>query len=175
MIYILFILVGLVVAFLAYVAVSPSDFRVERSRVIPASPEKLFSKINDLKAWEQWSPWDKDDPQIAYEYEGPRTGEGAIARWQGNNKAGAGDMKIINSEPEKRVEVALNFIRPFKASNTAEFTLEPIDDGHTRVVWALYGKNNFLFKAVGVFISTDKMCGDQFVRGLKNLENVVAG
>ena len=36
------------------------------------------------------------------------------------------------------------------------------------------GKNNFVFKAVGLFMNCDKMVGPQFEEGLANLGKVVA-
>ncbi|WP_218313222.1 hypothetical protein [Alteromonas antoniana] len=49
----------------------------------------------------------------------------------------------------------MEFIQPFKATNTAEFTLEPEGDG-TVVTWSMYGERNFLGKAMGLILSPDK-------------------
>ena len=38
----------------------------------------------------------------------------------------------------------------------------------------MYGKNNFMFKAVGLFMDCDKMVGPDFEKGLVNLKTVVA-
>ena len=40
----------------------------------------------------------------------------------------------------RRVLIKLDFLKPFEAHNTAEFTLTPQGDG-TRVDWAMYGPN----------------------------------
>ncbi|MEY2465687.1 MAG: hypothetical protein QOD03_208, partial [Verrucomicrobiota bacterium] len=54
---ILIALAAILVVFVIIVAARPSDFRVTRSATIPASPEAVFAQVNDLHAWEAWSPW----------------------------------------------------------------------------------------------------------------------
>ena len=58
-----------------------------------------------------------------------------------------------------------------KGKKNPEFTLKP-EDGKTIVSWSLYGDNTFIGKAMSVFIDCDKMCGDQFVKGLTNLKTL---
>lgn len=56
------ILVVIVAALLCFAATRPGEFRVERSAVMRAAPEKVFPLIADLHAWSGWSPWEKLDP-----------------------------------------------------------------------------------------------------------------
>ena len=46
-----------IVAILIFAAMQPSNFRVQRSTTIKASPEKVFALINDFHHWAAWSPW----------------------------------------------------------------------------------------------------------------------
>ena len=46
--------VVLVAGLLIYAATRPDGFRVERSAVIQAPPEKIYAPINDLKGWRAW-------------------------------------------------------------------------------------------------------------------------
>jgi hypothetical protein len=69
------ILIGLaaaVVAFVVYVAMQPSEFRVERSAQIAAAPPDVFRQVNDFRNWEAWSPWAKLDPNAKATFEGPQ-------------------------------------------------------------------------------------------------------
>ena len=43
----------------------------------------------------------------------------------------------------------------------------------TVVTWAMYGKANFISKAMGLFMDCDKMCGDMFNLGLTKLKTLV--
>lgn len=173
MLYILLGLVAIVVLFCIIVITRPNEFHVARSAVLDASPARVFAEVNDLHRWGTWSPWDKLDPNAKITFEGPGAGVGAAMSWDGNKAIGAGNMSIIESVPGSKVVYSLDFIRPFKGSNTGEMRFEPVD-GNTKVTWSMYGKNNFIGKAVSLFMDCDKLCGDQFLQGLSNLNTVVS-
>jgi len=162
-----------VVLFVVVVAMQPAGFRVTRFATIGAPPAIVFSHVNDLHNWEAWSPWAKLDPAAKNTYDGASFGVGAGFGWSGNNQVGHGHMTITESKPCELVRIKLEFLKPFKAINTAEFTFKPEGDG-TGVTWSMTGQRNFVMKAFGLFMDCDKMCGDQFEKGLAQL-NSVAG
>jgi len=162
------IVVVLIAAILGYAMTMPDSFRVQRTTSIKAPPEKIFSIINDFHRWGSWSPWDKMDPEMKRTYSGAASGKGAAYAWQGNSKVGEGRMEIADTSPSK-VTIKLDFMKPFEAHNTVEFTLEPKGDS-TNVTWAMYGPSEFITKVMGVFVSMDKMVGKDFETGLANLK-----
>src|SRR5262245_7657770 len=169
--YILIGVIALIVVFLLVVAMQPSTFRVERTASITAPPPPVFSKVNDMHCWEEWSPWAKIDPNAKITFEGPRAGTGAAYAWSGNNKVGAGRMTITDSRPNEFVQFRLEFLRPFKATHTAEFAFKSAAD-QTSVTWSMFGKNNFMSKAFGLFVNCDKMVGKDFEKGLASLKSL---
>ncbi len=80
-------------------------------------------------------------------------------------------MEILESSPSSKVTIKLDFLRPFEAHNTAEFTLEP-SGGSTNVMWAMHGPNRYLGKVMSVFINMDTMIGKDFETGLANLKRI---
>jgi uncharacterized protein YndB with AHSA1/START domain len=78
-------------------------------------------------------------------------------------------MEIRKVVPPTSVVITLDFIEPWAAHNTAEFTLTPAS-GATDVTWAMYGPSLFVNKMMGVFVSMDKLIGKDFERGLDNLK-----
>ncbi len=169
---ILILIAGAVIIFLIFAAMQPSDFRVTRTGTISAPASAIFAQVNDLQKWDAWSPWAKLDPEAKNSFEGPASGTGAIMRWSGNNKVGQGSMTIIESRPDEFIRFKLEFLKPFAATNTAEFTFNSEND-QTTVTWSMYGKNNFMSKAIGLVMSCDKMVGGQFEKGLASLKSVV--
>src|SRR5262245_21947818 len=163
-----------VVVLLAYAATQPSAFRVQRSASIQALPEKVFPHINDFHSWSAWSPWEKLDPNLKRTFTGPASGVGSTYEWQGNKKVGQGRMEIMESTPSSKVAIKLDFIKPFEAHNTAEFTLAP-NGGSTDINWAMLGHKPFLFKVMSVFMDMDKMIGKDFEAGLANLKAISEG
>ena len=169
------IVIVLAIALLLAIAASrPDQFRIERSATIKASPERIFPLINDLHRWQAWSPYEKKDPAMERTYEGPSSGAGAAYGWNGNKNIGSGRMEISQSVPSSRVNLKLDFFTPFKASNTAEFVLEPQGDA-TRVIWAMQGRANFMSKLMGLVFNFDKMVGKDFEDGLVNLRTLSEG
>ena len=128
--------------------------------------------MNDFHNWEAWSPWAKLDPAAKATFEGPSTGTGAIFKWVGNKEVGEGSMTITESRPSDLIRIKLEFLRPFEATNSAEFTFKP-EGNRTAVTWSMEGKNNFIAKAVCLFMNMDKMVGGQFEQGLAQMKAVV--
>jgi len=167
------ILIGLAVIvalFAITVAMRPSEFRVTRSAAIAASPEQVFSQVNELRNWEAWNPWGRLDPNCKMTYDGPPAGVGASYTWAGNNKIGEGRNTITDSRPNELVRFRLEFAKPMKAANTAEFTFQPEGD-QTVVTWTMSGKHNFAGKAFGLFVNCDRMLGSQFEKGLAQMKS----
>ena len=104
-------------------------------------------------------------------YAGAESGVGAQYAWSGNRKAGQGNMEITHVEPNSKVEIALEFLKPFKAKNTTVFDLERQDDV-TRVNWSMTGEKTFMTKVIGIFKSMDSMVGPDFEEGLSQLKSV---
>jgi carbon monoxide dehydrogenase subunit G len=169
---ILLALAFIAIILIVVIAGRPDEFTVSRSAKISAPPDKVFSHVNDLHQWQAWSPWAKMDPNAKNSFEGAASGSGAAMSWDGNKKVGAGRMTIIESAPNSLIRIKLEFIRPFKATNTAEFAFKP-DGNQTVVTWSMSGKNNFFFKAFGLFMDSDKMIGKDFEKGLAAMKSVV--
>ena len=161
-----------VVVFLIVVALQPSDFKVERSATLRAPAPAAFAQVNDFNNWRAWSPWEKIDPALKRQYEGPKAGTGAVYAWQGNKDVGEGRMTITESRPGELVRIKLEFFKPFAATNTAEFSFKPTGDS-TAVTWSMSGQNNFLSKAICLFVDMDKMVGGMFEQGLAQMKTVV--
>ena len=168
---ILFALAIISILLFVIVAGRPDEFTVLRSATITAPPEKVFPHVNELRKWDAWSPWAKIDPNCKITYAGPPAGVDASHAWAGNNKVGEGKMTIIASAPSNSIRLRLEFLKPFKATNTAEFKFTP-EDGQTLVIWSMTGKNNFFFKIFGLFMDCDTMVGKDFEKGLACLKAV---
>jgi uncharacterized protein YndB with AHSA1/START domain len=161
----------IVLLFVVVVSMRPSEFKYERSTLITAPPSTIFARVNDLHKWEDWSPWAKLDPNMKMTFDGPAAGAGAAYGWSGNNKVGEGRMTILESRPSELIRFKLEFLRPMKATNMADFTFRP-EGRQTRVVWIMSGKCNFISKAFGLLVDCDKMIGKDFEKGLAQLKAI---
>ena len=152
---ILIVLAVIVVGFVAFVALRPSEYRVARTVTISAPAPAVFAQVNDFHRWDAWNPWAKMDPAMKQTYEGAPAGTGAVYTWTGNKEVGD-----------------LEFLKPFAATSTAEFTFEP-EGSHTAVTWSMGGKVNFVAKVVHPFVDMGTMIGANFEKGLADMKSVV--
>jgi uncharacterized protein YndB with AHSA1/START domain len=148
--------------------VAKSQYVVERSAVIPAPSRAVFDLIVDFHRWTAWSPWEDIDPTMYRGYSGAASGVGAIYEWHGNRKAGTGRMEITEVDAPSRVQIALQFIKPFKSKSTTTFELSE-SGGSTNVTWRMVGPTTLATRVMGIFMSMDTMIGKDFEKGLAQL------
>ena len=149
----------------------PKVFRVKRTTIIQAPPDKIYPLLNDFHKWAEWSPYDKLDPAMKKSYSGTTEGKGAVYEWDGNGKAGKGRMEITESHRPKEVTIKLDFEKPFKNNCIVEFKLGS-QGSKTEVTWDMHGPNKFIGKVMSLLINMDKMVGKDFETGLANLKAI---
>lgn len=163
------ILAVVVIGILAMAAGKPDQFACQRSIVINAPREKVFEQINNYKNWTNWSPYEKKDPNMKRTYSGPESGVGAKYGWSGNDEVGVGGMEIKESKPPTKIAFNLHFDKPFEGDNLVVFSMVPHGE-NTEVTWAMSGENPFMCKVMSIFFDMDKMCGDDFDKGLSAMK-----
>ena len=169
---VLIAVVVVIVLVVAVVAIQPSEFRVTRMATIAAPAPAVFAQVNDFHNWPAWNPWGKIDPKMTQRYEGAASGAGAIYSWAGNHEVGEGRMTLTESRPSDLIRIKLEFMKPFAATSVAEFSFKPEGD-HTAVTWSMTGTNNFMAKAIHLFMNMDTMIGGPFEKGLADMKSVV--
>ena len=163
------VVVVVIAGVLVAAALQPDSFRIARSLAIKAPAERIYPLIADFHRWGGWSPYEKLDPAMKRTFDGPQSGVGATYAWDSDGDAGAGTMEIVEATAPEKLDIALDFTKPFASHNTASFTLAPEGDG-TLVTWAMAGESPFLFKVMCLFFDADAMIGKDFEEGLANLK-----
>ncbi|TQL69199.1 polyketide cyclase/dehydrase/lipid transport protein [Nocardioides albertanoniae] len=142
-------------------------YEVSRSAVLPCDLERAHGLLDDFREWPAWSPWEGLDPHMSRTYSGPDSGVGARYEWSGNKRAGEGTMEVTVSTPE-HIEVALQFLKPFKSRSAVIFDLTPVDDG-TRLSWIQTGTVSGLVALMAKVYPMEKALGPDMEKGLANL------
>jgi uncharacterized protein YndB with AHSA1/START domain len=164
----LLIVAAAVAALLIYAATRPDSFRLERSTTIAAPPDKVFALVNELRQFNVWNPFAKQDPKIEISYDATTAGVSGAYSWRGD-KSGAGRMQIVESVPPRMVTMKLDFTKPFEAHNMVNFMIQPQGEG-SKVTWAMHGPMPYLNKLMTIFFSMEKMVGSEFEAGLASLK-----
>ena len=169
------VLAIVIAVILILAATKPDTFRIERTAIMNAPGEKIFPLIADFRQWLNWSTWEGRDPALKRTYSGAERGKGAIYAWEGNKNVGSGRMEILeanaSSSSPSKIAIKLDFLKPFEAHNTAEFTMLP-QGAATKVVWVMHGPAPFMSKLMQVFMSFDNMIGKDFEAGLAKLKTI---
>jgi len=148
----------------------PDTFAVRRTVAIHTPPEKIFPLVADFHQWTLWSPWEGRDPALQRSFSGAAAGQGAIYEWRGNRNVGSGRMEILVATADV-IAIRLDFLSPFEAHNTAEFTFAPQGDS-TIVTWLMHGPAPLMNKVMQVFMNMDEMIGKDFAAGLASLKRI---
>ncbi len=165
------VIAALVAALVIIIATRPASFRVARSIRIAAPPEKVFAQVDDFRRRDAWSPWAKLDPNSRVGFSGAASGKGAVFSWEGNREVGKGRQEIIECEAPRHITISLEFEEPFQGKSLTGFTFEP-ESGGTRLTWEISGKNDFIAKAISLFMDCETMIGPQFEKGLSNIKQL---
>lgn len=159
-----------VAALLGYAALQPDTLVVQRSETIQAPVARVQALVQDFHAWEQWSPWDRLDPQMKRAYAGAPSGKGAVYEWQGNDDVGSGRMTITDVDEGKSVAIQVTFSEPWHADNRALFRFAS-NGSATQVTWSMTDADRgFGSKLAGLVMDMDAAIGKDFEAGLENLK-----
>lgn len=112
----------------------PDRQRIERSRVLDATPEQIWPLLAEPRQWARWSPWHARDPQMRLGYSGPVSGRGAQWSWV-SDTLGRGRVHFDDAQAPDRLGYAVTFENP-ALSGRGEFRLVVVSGG-TRVTWSL--------------------------------------
>lgn len=147
----------------------PTEWSVERSHVIAATPAEIHPHLADLRAWEAWMTWKRKDPTMTVTYTGD-PGVGMTSNW--NGKDGEGSQTILESDPAVGIRTRTTFPEFTPFESTIHYA--PAGDGATRVTWRTEGTaNNWGEQVFGAL--ADAFLGADFEQNLQYLDEVVTG
>ena len=161
-------LVGIVILLLLIGFLLPRKVKVERTATVNASPEAVYSLINNLTTYDKWMPWNQLDPNWKVEYAPQTTGAGAWYKWDSkNSKVGKGKLTIDQSVPNEKVITKLEF-EGFDEPSMGGFLLKPAGNG-TELKWYMESDMGYNpgYRWMGLMM--DKLLGAQFEKGLQNI------
>lgn len=146
----------------------PGEAQVEREIRIDAPPEAVFAHVNDLRRFNEWSPWAAREADVEYSYGGPDAGVGARMDWQSSSsELGSGSVLITESRPPGRVAMRLDL--GARGRPTVYFDIEPANDA-SHVVWGFRATfdDNIIDRYIGLIMNYQ--VGGDFEQGLERLK-----
>ena len=145
----------------------PGTWSAGASREVAAPPARVFTLLDDLGRWQEWTFWPEE---VAFTRAGPERGVGAARSWD-DPSIGAGTLAITRSEPPAllgyRVEVDEGAM-----VTLGTFRLEPTAAG-TLVTWSEQGDVGWNPLLAWAALRLGKMQSEELGRGLARLEDAV--
>lgn len=142
------------------------SIQLSRSISIAKSPSEVFEAVRDFKTWSTWSPWLIVEPETKVDISADSRSVGSTYKWIGQI-TGQGEMTHRKIDPDRHLEIDLQFLKPFKSQAITSFQLEPRGD-QTHVTWTMDTKLPwFLFWMVPMFKT---FIGMDYSRGLGMLK-----
>lgn len=163
-----------VVAVVAAIVLSPTDYKVEREVTINKPKAEVFSYLKILKNQNDWGPWYKKDPAMTLNSRGTDGTVGYVATWDSkNDEVGAGEQEIKKITEGERIDTELRFKRPFESKSDAYMITEGVGDNQTKVKWGFSGSMPRPLNLMMLVINMDDAVGKDFQEGLQNLKTIL--
>ncbi len=163
----LYVIIGIIVLLIIVILFLPSSVHVESEVTVNTPASGPFDQVNQLRNWENWSPWHKIDPNQKLEYSDPDNGQGAWYTWESDNKnVDHGKLTLATVESNKKIVTTLEFRK--WGTNTSSFDFTE-SDGATTVRWSMDNEFKGFAKIFGAMMKG--RLKQQFDEGLAGIKS----
>ena len=165
---------GLVALVLITALFVKKDYSVERTIIVAKSNDETFAFLKLLRNQDRFSKWANLDPNMKKEYTGTDGTPGFISKWESDHKqVGHGEQEIKRIVEGERIESELRFLKPFAGVAQAYTSTKPTSENETMVAWGFNSRMNYPMNILLVFMNMEKMIGNDFEEGLKNMKKLI--
>jgi uncharacterized protein YndB with AHSA1/START domain len=168
---ILLVIAGIIVLILIIGVFMRKDYNITREVIINAPRQKVFDYVKQLKNQDNFNKWVMVDPGMKREFKGTYGTVGFIYGWNGNKKAGEGEVEIISINEGKNIETEIRFVRPFPGIARVNMVTEPVSDNQTKVSWSNASAMKYPMNIMLSMI--EKMLAKDMDTSLSNLKNIL--
>lgn len=170
--YLFFIVLITCIAGAIYIAVQPSSYSFERTKVINAPKELVFDMVNTYKEWPKFSPWLEQDKNATLTYNTIEKGKNSSYSWNGE-VLGEGKMTTLSAFEFDSITQKIEFFKPFESNASIKWNFKTLGN-KTEVTWKMSGKQDFMTKMYTAFNgSIEENTAPDFERGLFKLDSTV--
>ena len=160
-------ILGLLVILLIIGFLLPTERKIEVTEQIDAPVQLVFEQVNDLRNWENWSPWKELDPLMEMSYSNPPVGKGAFYKWTSDNpRIRSGKLTLVEVVPQQKIVTAMEFEDGNKGTSEFRFSEEK---RATEVTWSMqlrFGRSP-IGRYMGLFMAGGLR--QMFDKGLTNM------
>ena len=166
------IILGIIAIWLIAAAFIDGTFKFEKSVSINATPDQVWQQTNSLKAMDNWSPWNKFDPNMKKNWTGITGQVGEKNCWEGNEAAGKGCQEVMKIHPANhQIDTKIVFLTPYESTNFASVKVTPEGNG-SKATWDFSSEIPYPWTITKLFYDLEEMIGPDYLDGLNNLKKL---
>ena len=148
------------------------DMSTEQEVVINKDKSEVYDYVKLLKNQDEYSKWNKMDPNMVKTYSGTDGTVGFKSAWKGNSDVGQGEQTIMKIEGN-RIDYDLRFIEPWESKADTYMIVDSVAPQQTKVKWGFKSKMPYPMNAMGLFMNMEEALGKDFKEGLGNLKAIL--
>jgi hypothetical protein len=164
-------LLGVIAGMLVLAAFLPKHFHTEASATVNKPVAEVFAYIRMLRNQDQFSYWNLQDPAMQKSYAGTDGTPGATYSWNSQNEElGQGTQTIKGLTENERLELRMQFIKPFENESDATILTRAASPGVTTVTWAFDDDMAWPMNLMPYAFNMKKTLGDMLQNSVNNIK-----
>lgn len=165
-------IIGLIALLLIVALFTPKQYTVSVSETINRPKAEVMAYVTILANQEQYSEWVKADPNLHPQIIGTDGTVGAIQKWNSKDDNVGEGQQQITALTEDRMDVNLDFIRPFEGHAKAANIFKAVSDNQTEITAEFYEHAKFPMNLMSYFIGR-KMIEETQKKNLHNIKTIL--
>lgn len=168
---IVYTLLGIVALLLIVALFTKKEYIVKREITINQPDSVVYDYLRIFKNHKTFNAWYLKDPNMKETSKGTDGQTGYVLSYEGNKDLGSGEEELVALEKNRKVDIELRFLKPFKSTSRTPFELEPVGTTQTKVTWTMFGRMNYPMNLALLFINMDNFLGKDVQKSLENLKS----
>ncbi len=153
--------------------VLPKDMTVSQSTTIAAPMDVVWNNVSSWEKADKWSPWYKEDPDMAVTFEGEPGTLTSKMSWKGSENVGSGSQTYKLIDPENHtIESEVEFKEPWEGKGDVSFVLTDEGEGNTKVTWNYKTHTGIPGNLFSALFNAKGMLSDAYSLGLGKLKEI---
>jgi len=148
-----------------------NEYQLVREITINKPKHQVFSYIKFLKNQNEYSYYNRKDPQTVKSYSGTDGEVGFTYSWSSKiNSIGTGTQTISKIVEGEEMCCNIQFTKPLPLKSIAAIKLTEISENETKVTWTFSSIYKFPWNIIIYFVNLEKLIGTDIASSLVSLK-----
>lgn len=166
----LYTVLGITLLILIIALFTKKDYTIEREISINQPDSVVYDYLRFFKNHRNFNAWFLKDPNMKISSKNIDGEIGYVFSYEGNKDLGSGEQELIGLQKNKKVDIELRFLKPFKSTSKTPFEMEAVGNSQAKVKWTMKGKMNYPLNFALLFFNMDSLLGNDVQKSLENLK-----